>query len=711
MDQPPLHVSAVDERLAAGLDLPAAPIAAAAAAPGIVPAARPLDLRRLINRLNYLNFQNRTVVLEFEHARYGDTLRLEARPQPCEGCRLRCTWVVPRAARRLSTSYVFNALFAPDEQSLLRGTGRVASFDEDGVTIELAAVCIEVDRRRMVRHPGREVQVELLSSGTRFLGTLVDFSPLSFRVRVHVSPPRTFAWLSTSTPVTAVLSRGGEVLYSGNCRILSHAGGRGTHEYVLEPPQVRLQRFDSKQYRSVRQELVPAPTAVFEHPLMGRLVSLKVADISACGFAVEESTRGAVLMPGLMIPRLELSLASGLKLPCRAQVVYRQPAGLAGESGTNRCGLALLDMDAASHVQLVGLLHQASDGRAYVCDQVDADELWSFFFETGFIYPEKYEHLQRNQKQIKETYEKLYRGNPSIARHFICRDRGKLVAHMAMLRFFDNTWLIHHHAALGQHTYKAGLNVLSQVGRFITDSHRFAFMHMEYVVCFYRPENHFPSRVFGGACRSIDDPRQCSEALFAYGHVPRLAGDATSVLDGSSLTAADDDDLQELSRFCRHQGGGLLLGALALEAGDAEQSNLVEEYRRLGLKRERHVYALKQGQHLLALAMVNLADIGLNLSDLTNCVFLFVLDEEQLAAATLHLALSLITKDLGPEPLPVLVYPATAAEGLRIPVDKHYMMWSLAPQYSDGFHRYTHAILRAGRRNGDSHETRRSSPV
>ena len=70
-------------------------------------APRPVSRERLINKLNYLNFQNRTVLLAFEHGRYGHTLRVEARPQPCRENRLRCTWVDPRVARAISRSTSF----------------------------------------------------------------------------------------------------------------------------------------------------------------------------------------------------------------------------------------------------------------------------------------------------------------------------------------------------------------------------------------------------------------------------------------------------------------------------------------------------------------------------------------------------------------------------------------------------------------------------
>ena len=674
-------------------------------------APRPVSRERLINKLNYLNFQNRTVLLAFEHARYGHTLRVEARPQPCRENRLRCIWVDPRAARAISRYYVFSALLIPDEQKLLQGIGQVTSMDEEGIVIELPEECTEVYSRKVVRNSCKGIQVEFFKSGSRFEGTLVDFSPISFRARIRTSPPQTFGWLNAGAPVMVVLSNDREILFSGDCRIVSDTGGRRSREYVLEPTQDHIQRFERQQHRSVRQEFIPAPTIVFEHPLTGRLVSLKVLDLSSSGLAVEENARNAVLMPGLMIPRLDLCLASNFRFPCRAQVVYRQVLDPESEDSCLRYGLALLDMDVADHLQLVGLLHHADDRRSYVCNQVDMDELWSFFFETGFIYPQKYDFIQKNREQIKQTYEKLYTHNPSIARHFIYQDRGKILGHMAMVRFYDSTWLIHHHAARTSSSYRAGLNVLEQITRFVNESCRFSFMHMEYLVCFYRPENRFPRSVFGGLCRGIDDSRICSEATFAYLHL-QCDHDVKGRPGEYSLSPADDDDLRELSSFCQHESGGLMISALDLEPGDVEHSDLGEEFRKLGLKRERQLYAVKSNDRLQAVAMVNLADIGLNLSDLTNSITLFVLDQHELTDQTVYNALSVLMTRFGQREIPVLIYPEAAAKSLEIPVEKRYVMWSLMPHdHSDSFYRSMNAILRAGRRNGGTNDKRRSPSV
>jgi hypothetical protein len=131
----------------------------------------------------------------------------------------------------------------------------------------------------------------------------------------------------------------------------------------------------------------------------------------------------------------------------------------------------------------------------------------------------------------------------------------------------------------------------------------------------------------------------------------------------------------------------------------------------LGLKRNRQLFALKRNDRLQAIAMVNLADIGLNLSDLTNCITLFVLDQQELTNEIIYEALSVLMKSLGQEQLPVLIYPEAAAESLKIPVEKRYVMWSLTPHFSDGFHRFTNTIFRAGKKNGGSHDKRRSPPV
>ena len=246
-------------------------------------------------------------------------------------------------------------------------------------------------------------------------------------------------------------------------------------------------------------------------------------DISGSGFSVEEELSSALLVPGMIIPELELNFGVNFNIECKAQVVYRRVHQKEAKKSTIKCGIALLDMNIQHHARLLSLLQQAENKNSYICNQVDLDALWDFFFESGFIYPDKYEYIQKNKKQIKDTYEKLYRHNPDIARHFIYQDKGRILGHMAMIRFFENSWLIHHHAARKLALNRAGLIVLNQIGNFTYDSYRLYSLHMDFLMCYYRPENKFPNRVFGGAARRINNPKGCSLDTFAYFHHQELS--------------------------------------------------------------------------------------------------------------------------------------------------------------------------------------------
>jgi len=474
--------------------------------------------RRLINKLNYINFQDRTIQIIFKHTKYDRTTSIEAKPQPCQDENFKCRWLDTSDLEMLSKYYTFQCLLVPDGQNLLQVYPKLTQFDYDSICFKLPEVCQEICSRRVNRYPCKDIQAQFVQNSTIFKGTLLDFNAVSFRARVHATPPQTFQWLNTESPVTVLLTNEHETFFTGDCRILNETHGQKTREYVLEPCKSEIQRFKHNEFRSARQIITPSPDIIFKHPFTHKLVSLKALDLSGSGFAVEEDAHNSVLMPGLMIPELELSFTNSLRLKCKAQVVHRQDINLEKKDSQVKCGLALLDMDIEKHVQYIALLQQAENRHTYVCNKVDMDDLWDFFFETGFIYPHKYEFIQKNKQLIKETYEKLYTQNPNIARHFIYQENGRILGHMAMVRFYDNAWLIHHHAARNSDYNKAGLMVLNQIGNFNTNSHRLYSTHMDFVMCYYRPENKFPNRVFGGACRNIKNVKICSEDIFAYFH-------------------------------------------------------------------------------------------------------------------------------------------------------------------------------------------------
>jgi hypothetical protein len=646
---------------------------------------RVISRKHLINKLNLINFQDGTILINFFNPRFRQSYSRPAKPQPCVSDRLDCLWCDTEELQSDLLEFQVQNFIVRDEEKALMVIPLEAISIPHGISIWLPETCHEITSRRFHRNRCENIKVQLIQSGTVFQGTLIDFCPVTFTIELALSRPQTFHWINQEQPVTILLADSREMLYSGECRIIKQAGKQRKRTYVLELLPEQVKRVRSKRFRSGRYQLVPSPDLCFRHPFTGRTVSLKIVSLSGTGFAVEESEHLSVLLPGMVMPEAKLSFASSFKIPCRVQVIHKSARREKYGKSIVQVGLAILDMSIRDHLSLLGLLHQANNEQSYINNEVDLDSLWNFFFETGFIYPQKYAYLQARKEQLKETYRKIYTEHPDIARHFIYQEHGNILGHVAMLRFYNNAWMIHHHAARKSVQMRAGLMVLDQIGQFTNDAHGLHSFHMGYLLCFFRPENRFPQRVFGGAVKSINDPGGCSIDSFAYFHFHQQPTGAWDLLPKPwSLTETLPSDLLDLKGFYELNSGGLMLQALDLEPELLDQSELSKEYERIGLSRARHLFSLKNGGRLQAIIVLNHSDVGLNLSDLTNCLQIFVIHPE-LPKEIVNLTLSLLSLKFSHEETTVLLFPRSYAEAQGFPSEKTYNLWVLNTQYSDPY--------------------------
>lgn len=651
-----------------------------------------IGLQKLINRLNFINFQEDSILVNFKHAKYTRTVSLEATPLPCLNNKLECHWTLKDSPQQNIGSLVFENIFILSGHKLIMTVPELITLGDDGAVFLLPEKSVEMNYRKSRRHPCQGITVQLLQNGVHFEGTLLDFSAVSFRVETQGSTRKTFHWINDQVPVQVVFRNADATLYSAACRITSQTLGQMNRIYVLEPMQTRMQRFRAKEVRSQRHELLPLPNAVFKHPFSGKSFDLKVVDISGSGFSVHEELECSVLLPGMIIPELELRIGNGFSTTCLAQVIYREENEKEC-AGTVKCGLSFLDMDIRDHVNLLSLLYLAKDKHSYVSNQIDMDELWQFFFESGFIYPEKYNFVQTNKVKLKQTYQRLYTENPSIARHFIYHENGSILGHLAMLRFYQMSWLVHHHASNKSESSVAGLVVLNQLANSINDSYNLQSSNMKYIICYYRPENRFPHRVFGGAVKAIDNPKGCSIDTFAYFHYHRTFSENWNFSGPWSLARSTQEDLLELEGFYEQASGGLMLHALDLEPALLDRDELSQDYREAGFSLKRQLYTLKKHGSVKAVIMVNLSDAGLNLSDLTNGIKVMVLDQEQFPKDILFIMLSILTHKYRQNDLPVLLYPVSYAEANNLPFERKYTLWAFnAHEQTSNFINYLEDI-------------------
>jgi hypothetical protein len=654
---------------------------------------REIAKKTLINRLNFLNFTDSELLVNLAHTKYGSPVSLRAKPLPCLGDTLECLWVKAPGLEQVLKNYRYVNFILPDTHQSLLVEAVSVSLSDERIILRLPETCLEIDSRQVTRHPCHDISVQLLQNGAFFRGTLADFSPLSFRVTLSSLPDQPFQWLNSESTVHIVFTKQEEMLYSGDCEIIKQDCGQKSRSLVLRPLHSQIRRFKPKEFRSSRHKLVPSPNVVFSDPLTGKKVNLKVVDLSGSGFSVEEQEENSVLLPGRVLPEVNIDLATIFSVRCKAQVVYRTVSQESEDRRTVKCGLAILDMDIQEHVRLLALLNQVTDQDSYICNKVDMESLWELFFQTGFLYPEKYSFIQANKENFKKTYERLYSSNFHIARHFVYQKDGMIYGHVAMVRFYENTWLVHHHAANNAVHKRAGLSVLEQVGRSINDSNCLTSTRMNFVACYYRSENRFPKRVFGRIAEQINDRKGCSVDSFAYLHYRKSTIESWDLSGPWSLTKTQAEDLVELDNFYRHVSGGLLVNAMDLEPEMFDTDEIKKEYDKIGFRKEKHLFSLKKDGNLKAVFLVNISDIGLNMSDLTNCIHTIIVDPDDFPRGTLFMIYSLLSKYYDSEYIPILVYPVSYADNNQIEYDKIYNLWILNMQYTDSYFRYVDRMV------------------
>ena len=645
--------------------------------------AQKLGKDALTNTINHIHFTEGMVRVLLHHPDFRESLLLNAFPQPSNGKTVNCRWENKDFAGLDLESLEFKCLIVDDGRSMIMVPAILKEIDRESFVLELPEEGYALGQRKAKRHGCRDVKAELIQNAFHAEGELLDFSPVGFRIRVRPEASCSFRWFNTEEAAVIHLRSGRKLLFSGACRMIRQRGQSAEKEIVFAPLNGEIKRFKKKNIRNVRQKLAPAPSLFFFHPFLGKRVQFEVEDISTSGFSVKEEVDERVLLPGMIVPEATLGFAGFLKVKCSAQVIYCKPC----EGNQVRCGLAILDMDIQAYSNLTHILTSAMDPHAYVSTEVDMDALWEFFFETGFLYPKKYRLIQPQRAQFKETYKKLYQDNPGIARHFTYQRNGRIFGHISMVRAYDRAWMIHHHAAKVMESKRTGFMVLKQIMHYLNDMHRLPSSSMDYTICYFRPENKFPDRVFGGFARELKNPRGCSLDLFAYLPYTRLSL-GTKLPEGWTLDKSSERDLWEFEHFYMSHSGGLLLDAMGIRQGGTNQESLQEIYHKMGLTRTCETYSLKSNGKLHALLVVNHSDLGFNLSELLNGIKALVVNSKALPWSILSTAISQLAGEFQMERIPVLFYPMSYVEENEIPYEKLYQMWVLNVQHGNEYLEY-----------------------
>lgn len=651
---------------------------------------RVLRRKYLINKLNHINFTESSIECEFIHQDSNAILEIPVIPGICIDNRCDFRWEDPSSLPGRLHEYAIRCLrFSEDSQQVFV-IPEEYSVGAQGVSVLLPKTA-EIRRgEEGAREAAAAIKGIILQSGIAVEGVLRNFSVGEMELETEqIEKAR---WIDPTRASTLLLMRGDDPIYSETVSIELQFNQQGRRYFKISVPSDFVSRYPARQYRSHRSELKMNPLCRFIHPLSGRPVERRLLDLSGSGFALSDVSGTANLPVGLIIDDLHLNFAEFSAISLRAQVIQRRAID---NSAQIHYGLCILDIEPQDHLILLSIIHQTYNPHTSLCKQIDMKQLWRFFFDSGFIYPEKYNSLQDRKEEIRRSFERLYNHRNDVARHFVYQKEDRILGHLSMVRFYERTWLLHHHASASQSSENAGIHVLNQIGSYVNDSCRFSRMNLDYLMCFFRPTNSFPMKLFGGLVDYANNRKICSSDEVAYCRIPN-----DESLDGElfwSLATPTMEDYRQLSHFYEEISGGLLLDAMNIPPyGADEEANagVCTAFHELGIKREFMVRALHHNGRLAAVFIINRSDPGVNLSDFPNAITAFLIKPDILNRDLLLRAAAEARGENAGSYTPLLVFPRESADKLNVVYEKSYNTWIMDTRIGDTYFEHIQSILR-----------------
>jgi hypothetical protein len=339
--------------------------------------------------------------------------------------------------------------------------------------------------------------------------------------------------------------------------------------------------------------------------------------------------------------------------------------------------------------EIVDTLPRLSELHAAYGVQVNAipvSELFALYERTGFLYPDKAARLTPHIEQVRENWRRMLRGGESLLYVLTAGDEERGRASLAVWRTTHKGWMSQHlvsesnpYASRAVMLDAAAASILKGVD--------------ESAQNWFRPENRFPTRVFGSMVQTIGESLS-SVQKHAYFFLPKRISLPSG---GGFRTVAYNSSHQEaLAAIASAARGNIYVAAEEL-VGDVEFEAVDELYRRVGLRRTRHVWLAYRGnkQEPVGAAIAYRGPLGLNFSYLENrCDLLLhpsVPESEALGVVSSLLRASCVAyRDFELDEIPVIADQIAVPALLKLGVEfvRHYCQGIWLKDGHPGFYRH-----------------------
>jgi hypothetical protein len=205
---------------------------------------------RIVNAINYLHFQGRSVYAVFRHRLYRTTVTVEAFPLPCQKDYLYLAWKEQGKLKERSSSYEMQHVLISAGRRIFSLRPDLVDIDDTSIRFDVSkAVGTDVTVRKVERYPCQEIHVEVIQNSISFRGKLYDFSAFSFSATLSLQNFLSFKYINPDIAVTVFIKKGEELLLSRSPTIFTDSSRRHTGVPVIDytPPQTSSSRTRSRE--------------------------------------------------------------------------------------------------------------------------------------------------------------------------------------------------------------------------------------------------------------------------------------------------------------------------------------------------------------------------------------------------------------------------------------------------------------------------------
>src|SRR5712664_2725427 len=315
-------------------------------------------------------------------------------------------------------------------------------------------------------------------------------------------------------------------------------------------------------------------------------------------------------------------------------------------------------------------LSEVYDAYGVEVNALSLNEIFALYERAGFLYPEKAARLTPHLKQVRDNWRRMLRAGDSLLYVLTAGDKKSGRASIAVWRTTHHGWTSQH--LVSENNPMASRAVMlagtaASILRGIDESHQ----------NWFRPENRFPSRVFGSMVQTIGQSLS-SVQRHMYFALPKIS--SLPSRERVRIVPYQPSHEEALALIASVARGSIYVSVEQLTP-DPELTEVDQLYREVGLRRSRRVWLAyrEYKDEPIGAVIAYRGPLGLNFSYIENRCDLLLhptlpdADVEDVVAALLR-ASSSAYKDFELDTIPVIAEEIGAPALLQLGAEfvRHY---------------------------------------